>query len=136
VLGSDQDARRQLESSIGSITERLTKDSSATLLAKAEQYLGERKELLRKKRDLERLLRQSLENEYREIVVGDKTFSPSDAARYVASHRDKDAWIPSPVELGSNLNLTEQELVRLYALSNSFTAEEERDVDRQPEAVP
>lgn len=127
VLGSDHDARRQLESSIGSITERLTKDSSATLLATAEQYLRERKELLRKKRDLERLLRQSLENEYREIVVGDKTFSPSDAARYVASHRDNHAWIPSPVEIGSNLNLTEQELVRLYALSNSITAEEERD---------
>src|SRR5207247_5896516 len=48
VLGSDQDARRQLESAIGSITERLTKDDSATLLAKAQQHLRERKELLRK----------------------------------------------------------------------------------------
>ena len=127
VLGSDQDARRQLESAIGSITERLTKDSSATLLAKAQQFLKDRKELLQKKRELERLLRQALENEYREIVVGDRSFSPSDAARYVASYRDKHAWIPSPIKLGSNLHLTDQELVRLYALSNSFTAEEERE---------
>src|SRR5207247_10321916 len=38
VLGSDQDARRQLESCIGSITERLTSDSSATLLDKAKTF--------------------------------------------------------------------------------------------------
>ncbi len=31
VLGSDQDARRQLETSIGSITERLTTETSASL---------------------------------------------------------------------------------------------------------
>jgi type IV secretory pathway ATPase VirB11/archaellum biosynthesis ATPase len=35
VLGSDQDARRHLESAIGSITERLTGDSAAGLLDKA-----------------------------------------------------------------------------------------------------
>lgn len=68
-----------------------------------------------------------MENEYREIVVGDKVFSPSDAARYVASHRGKHDWIPSPIKSGANLSLNEQELVRLYALANSFTLEEGRD---------
>jgi hypothetical protein len=127
VLGSDQDARRQLESAISSITERLTQDNSETLLTRASQFLKDRKALLQKKRELERLLRQALENEYREIVVGDKSFSPSDAARYIASNRDKHAWIPSAIKLGSSLNLTDQELVRLYTVSNSFTLEEERD---------
>jgi very-short-patch-repair endonuclease/superfamily I DNA/RNA helicase len=127
VLGSDQEGRRQLESSIGSITERLTKDSSANLLARAQQHTQERKQLLHKSRELEKLLMLALENEYREIAVGDKTFSPSDAARYVASQRGTHDWIPTPVKLGAALNLTEQELLRLYTLSTLFTAEEERD---------
>lgn len=127
VLGSDQDARRQLESSISSITERLTKDTSTTLLAKAQQYSSERKDLLRKSRELENLLREALENEYRDIVVGEKAFTPSEAARYIASHRNRHDWIPGPVKLGTSLPLTLQELVRLYALGSSFTAEEERD---------
>lgn len=127
VLGSDQDARSQLESSIGSITERLTNDSSATLLDKAKKFEGERKELLRHSKELNHKLREALENEYREIVVGERHFSPSDAARFVSSHQEQHAWIPGPVRLGAAICLSEQKLVRLYALGSSYTVEEEQD---------
>jgi hypothetical protein len=33
-----------------------------------------------------RQLREALENEYRAIVVGDRHFTPSEAARFVAQH--------------------------------------------------
>jgi hypothetical protein len=46
VLGSDQDARRHLESAISSITERLTGDSAEGLLDKARQWRAQRQELL------------------------------------------------------------------------------------------
>ncbi|MBP6708226.1 MAG: AAA family ATPase, partial [Candidatus Accumulibacter sp.] len=46
VLGSDQEARRHLESAISSITERLTSDSAASLLDKARRADAERQELL------------------------------------------------------------------------------------------
>ena len=127
VLGSDIDARRQLESSIGSITERLTRDTSDTLLHKASQFEDDRKKLLHKSKELNHKLREALENEYREVVVGDQHFSPSDAARFVANHRDAHGWIPAPVKLGTNPSLTEQELVRLYALGTSYSAGEEQD---------
>ncbi|QKE37582.1 AAA domain-containing protein [Ferrovum myxofaciens] len=127
VLGSDNDARQQLESSIGSITERLTSDTSDTLLHKATQFEDERKKLLCQSKELNHKLREALENEYREIVVGDRHFSPSDAARFVANHRDAHGWIPAQVKLGGNPSLTEQELVRLYALGTSYSAEEEQD---------
>lgn len=127
VLGSDNDARRQLESSIGSITERLTSDTSDTLLHKATQLEDERKKLLLQSKELNHKLREALENEYREIVVGDQHFSPSDAARFVANHRDAHGWIPAPIKLGASPSLTEQELVRLYALGTSHSAEEEQD---------
>lgn len=127
VLGSDQDARRQLESSIGSITERLTSDSSITLLGKATKFEGERKERLRNSKELNHKLREALENEYREIVIAEKRFSPSDAARFVSSHQEQHAWIPGPVKFGAPICLSEQELVRLYALGTSYSIEEEQD---------
>ena len=127
VLGNDKDAKTQLESSIGSITERLTTDSSATLLNKAKRFDAERRELLRRINELRHNLRAALENEYREIRVGDRQFSPSDAARFVASHKETHSWIPSPVKLNANVCLTDQELARLYALGESFTDQEGAD---------
>jgi len=127
VLGSDNDARRQLESSIGSITERLTSDTSDTLLHKATQFENERRKLLHLSKELIHKLREALQNEYLEIVVGDRHFSPSDAARFIVNHRDAHGWIPAPVKLGVSISLTEQELVRIYALGTSYSAEEEQD---------
>jgi very-short-patch-repair endonuclease/superfamily I DNA/RNA helicase len=127
VLGSDRDARTQLESSIGSITERLTSDTSATLLGKAAGLERQRKDLLHKCLELKHRLREALENEYRDLAVDTEHFSPSDAARFVAKHRDQAAWIPGPVKLGASLTLLDHELNRLYALGQSFSAVEEQD---------
>lgn len=127
VLGSDQDARRQLESSISSITERLTGDTAESLLQKAQQFESERRKLLTQTKQLSHKLREALENEYREITVGERHFTPSDAARFVLANRDDHSWIPSPVKLGALISLSAQELVRLYALGTSYSAEEEQD---------
>lgn len=127
VLGSDQDARRQLESSISSITERLTGDTAESLLQKAQQFETERRKFLTQTKQLSHKLREALENEYREIAVGERHFTPSDAARFVLANRDDHSWIPSPVKLGALVSLSDQELVRLYALGTSYSAEEEQD---------
>jgi len=139
VLGSDQDARRQLETSIGSITERLTTETSASLVSRATRLGARRKELLTELQVLQRDLRGALENEYREITVDERRFSPSDAAKYVKAHSAQHAWIPGPVKLAVSLPLNSNELGRLYALGAAFTAEEEQD-SRRPlpdlEALP
>lgn len=127
VLGSDQDARTQLESSIGSITERLTRDTSESLRAKAAAFRRDRDTLLTNARQLTQKLKDALENEYREIAVSGKGFSPSDAARYVRANIETHSWIPSPVKLGAELTLLNEEFVRLYALSCSYSAQEEQD---------
>lgn len=127
VLGSDQTARQQLETSIGAITERMTNDSSETLLNKSISYENQRQELLAKKRVLNTKLRLALENEYREIKIGAASYQPADAAKYVKEHALTDSWIPSPVKLGVDLTLTADELTRLYSLGSNFSAEEERD---------
>lgn len=127
VLGSDQDARSQLESSIGSITERLTSDTAETLLDKATTFGGERRKLLTNTRQLTHTLKEALENEYREIAVNGRRYTPSDAARYVAANAETQSWIPSPVKLGAELSLSDEELSRLYALGSTYTAQEEQD---------
>lgn len=127
VLGSDQDARSQLESSIGSITERLTSDTAETLTGKARTFGDERRKLLSSSRELAHKLKEALENEYREISVGGKRYLPSDAAKFVAANEDKHSWLPSPVKLGSDIGLSEEEIVRLYALGATLTAQEEQD---------
>jgi len=75
VLGSDGDARRQLETSIGSITERLTTETSATLATRAAALRQRRKELLTESKVLQANLREALENEYQEIAVDRKVLS-------------------------------------------------------------
>ncbi|MCX6178621.1 MAG: AAA domain-containing protein [Chlorobiales bacterium] len=127
VLGSDQSARRQLESSIGSITERLTSDSAQTLLEKAQALETERRILLNKMKLLSNMLRHALENEYRDIRVGEQPYTPSDAARFDSANREAHGWIPAPIKKGASLGMSEQELYRLYALGTLFTADEERD---------
>lgn len=127
VLGSDQSARRQLESAISAITERMTADSPETLLAKASNFEQERMTLLQQKKSLKAKLRQALENEYREIKVSSKAYTPAEAARYVRDRKEADDWIPSPVKLGAQLTLSEQEIARAYSLGSLFTPQEETD---------
>ena len=127
VLGSDRDARTQLESSIGSITERLSSDTSASLLNKAAGLERQRRDRLHKSLELKHKVREALENEYRDLVVDSERFSPADAARFVAKYREGADWIPAPVTLGAAISHSDAELTRLYALGQSFSATEERD---------
>jgi ADP-ribosylglycohydrolase/very-short-patch-repair endonuclease len=134
MLGSDQEARKQLESSIESITERLTSDNAQSLLGKAAKYEAERRELLHKAKSLSHKLREALENEYKEISVNGRVFSPSEAARFVAQHCEAHSWIPGSVTLGVNIPISDQEITRLYALGTSFSQTEELDTrHRLPE---
>jgi very-short-patch-repair endonuclease/DNA polymerase III delta prime subunit len=130
VLGSDQDARRQLETSIGSITERLTTETSGSLATRATGLRQRRRDLLGELKVQQRDLREALDNEYREIIVDERRFTPSDAARFVKANGAQHAWIPGGVKLATPLPLNSTELARLYALGIAFTAQEEQDARR------
>ncbi|MRR54186.1 MAG: DUF559 domain-containing protein [Deltaproteobacteria bacterium] len=129
VLGSDADARKQLESAIASITERLTQGDALGLLKRAEGMLAERVKLIAKTRQLGAHRRKALENEYRPLIVHEREFAPSDAARHVAQYRPTCSWIPSPVRLGIPMPLSGEELIRLYALTKMFSIEDEQDAN-------
>jgi superfamily I DNA and/or RNA helicase/very-short-patch-repair endonuclease len=127
VLGSDQLARRQLESAVSSITERLTSETYNTLARKGERYEQERNELIQKKLSLKHLLREAIENEYKAVEVGDKKYSPADAARMVAQSKEGNDWIPSPINVSTLIESKIQDIERLYVLNTAFDQLEEDD---------
>jgi very-short-patch-repair endonuclease/superfamily I DNA/RNA helicase len=127
VLGSDQAARRQLESAVSSITERLTSETSESLLRKSKLYSQERKQLITREIELRHKLREAIENEYKEIETGDKKVSPSDAARFIDKNREQHSWIPSPIKIEAEIGNYLSDISRLYLLGATFSSAEEAD---------
>ncbi len=128
VLESDLDSRKQLEQSVESIVERLSKSSAPQLDAEAKGFANERRGLLARLRDLRAALLEARASEYREIEVLKQTFTPADAARKVARDHAEHGWIPSPVEFGTPIPLSHGELITLYRTNASVTPEDEREL--------
>lgn len=127
VLGSDELARKQLESAVSSITERLTSETYESLKKKSERYEEERSEILKKQLSLKHLLREAIENEYKSIDIGSKEYSPTEAARLVAQNKIGNDWIPSPINISTLIEPKISDIERLYVLNISFNHVEEND---------
>ena len=136
VLESDLDSRKQLESAVGTIAERLSQADGKALEIEAERLARQRAELQMKLADLRQRLSDGRADEYREVVVSGKSWAPSDAARWVAKEANRNAWVPSPVSLGTGLPLSEGEITELYATNRSVPAEVERELSHSlPDAA-
>ena len=127
VLTTDQQGRKQLESAVNAINERLSRDASESLLRDAGSRAAERARLIEREQSLTALLRRAIEAEYRPIHAGGRDYTPADAARLVSAHREVLGWIPYPVKLGAALPLDDAEIARLYAGNALFDHQEERD---------
>jgi very-short-patch-repair endonuclease len=127
VLGSDQLARRQLESAVSSITERLTSETYESLAKKGERYAEERSDLIKRQLALKHLLREAIENEYKTINLDEKKYAPADAGRLVSQNKIGNDWIPSPINISVSIEPKITDIERLYVLGNSFDQSEEDD---------
>lgn len=125
VLESDIQSRAQLESSVQAIVERLSTSNLRQLELEAERLAGKRKELLTKLLNLRQQLLAARADEYRDIVVAGSGYPPSEAAHKVAQERAHNDWIPSPVNPGASLPLSEAELVDLHRTNVTLTPEDE-----------
>jgi very-short-patch-repair endonuclease len=128
VLESDLDSRKQLESAVGTIAERLSQADSASLVTESERLGKHRRELSKKIEDLRRKLIEARADEYRDIVVGGKSFPPSDAARSVARGSENLSWIPGPLTPGAGLPLSADDLGDLYKTNHSVSPDVEGEL--------
>ena len=114
VLESDLESRNQLESSVGSIAERLSRADSSALEAEANRFEEERRVLLNKLEEVRTEIIEARSDEYRDIIVAGKAWSPSNAARKVSVEQNVNGWVPGPVSPGAPLPLSVGDLIDLY----------------------
>ncbi|HET7107905.1 MAG TPA: AAA domain-containing protein [Candidatus Acidoferrum sp.] len=125
LLESDLESRKQLESAVGSIAERLSRADAASLEVEAKKLEAERGEILKKLEEIRKQLAEARGDEYRDIVIAGKTWPPADAARSVAKEKETLGWIPGPVAAVAPLPLAPGELADLYRTNTSLSREDE-----------
>jgi very-short-patch-repair endonuclease len=128
LLESDLDSRKQLESAVGSIAERLAMADAGSLELEAKRLESERADLLKELEEIRVELMDARAAEYRDIVIGGKAWVPADAARQVAQEKGTHAWIPGPVAAVAPLPLVPGDLADLYRSSVSISREDENEL--------
>jgi very-short-patch-repair endonuclease len=128
VLESDLDSRKQLESAVGSIAERLSRADAGSLEMQAKRLESERLELLKKLDVIRNRLTEARADEYRDITIAGKSWAPADAARQVVQEKEAHGWIPGPVAAVAPLPLSAGELADLYRTGVSISREDENEL--------
>lgn len=124
VLDSDQESKKQLESSIHGIVDRLGKDPKE-LEDTSARLEKKRRDLQAELQRLRDELTRGRRAEYDAIVVAGEAKAPSDAAREVAAAKGVDDWLPLPVQAGAPCPLTDAEVRELYRLNAELRPDDE-----------
>jgi very-short-patch-repair endonuclease len=128
LLESDLDSRKQLESAVGSIAERLSRADAGSLELEAKKLESERLDVLKKLDEIRTQLAEARADEYRSIAIGGKCWVPADAARQVVQEKDALGWLPGPVAAVAPLPLSAGELADLYRTGVSISREDENEL--------
>src|SRR5258706_9477221 len=88
VLESDLDSRKQLESAVGSIAERLSRADAGSLETEARNLEAGRRDVLKKLGEIRSQLADARSDEYRDIAIAGKSWAPADAARQVVQEKE------------------------------------------------
>ncbi|HXB67622.1 MAG TPA: AAA domain-containing protein [Candidatus Acidoferrales bacterium] len=129
VLDDDLASRDELKYSVNQIVANLGGTRSEGLREESINSRERRRQIQEELSNLRNELRLALSDEYRPVLVAGEGTPPSDAARVVAASFRTDDWVPSPVELGAPLPLSEPELGELYA-SNRLPQGDEDELRR------
>lgn len=128
VLESDLDSRRQLESAVAAIAERLGSADATSLENEAQNLEAERRDLLHKLEDVLRQIAEARADEYRPIAVGNTVWTPAEAARKVNQEESIHGWIPGPILAEAPQPLTHEELSELYRTNVTVSREDEHEL--------
>jgi len=128
LLESDLDSRKQLESAVGSIAERLSRADAGSLEMQAKKLESERLDLLKKLDEIQHQLTEARADEYRDIAISGRSWIPADGARQVMQEKEMHGWIPGPVAAVAPLPLSPGELADLYRTGVSISREDEHEL--------
>lgn len=128
-LLSTTESRREMEKSLDVINENRARLEPSYLKSKIERLEKQRKESIDKLNKLKMDLKNARTNEYRVIIIAGEEYKPMDAAKYINKNRNDANWIPTPIILGKNLSLSEEEIGELYSSNVRISIEEEKEYD-------
>lgn len=124
----EDDSRKEMESTIDAISERLSFANAIQLEHEARVLTETRTSLLQQLRETRQRLIEARGSEYRTIGIAGETYTPSEAARFIAHKKDDAGWLPGPVAPGSPLPLSMKEFSELYHSNTSISAKDEFEV--------
>jgi hypothetical protein len=128
VLDSDAESHAQLSHAAQEIAGRLSTSNAANMRRDAGLLREKRTKLLSMEGALRRQLRDARFSEVDEVVIGGEALSPIDVAKRVTADKDRDGWIPGPLEPGVLCALTEIEVRRLYESNATLTLGDEKQL--------
>ena len=121
VLGGDARSTKELEESIGRISEQLTSLSTETL----ERRINElRRELYETRNRIARTctaLGQAAEAEHAEIKINGREQKPAEVAEWLSAYRDIHGWFPDNLNPDDVPPLDEAEVVDLHRLLGNLS---------------
>ena len=124
----EDDSRKQMERAIDTITERLSFTNADAFEQQAARLTQQRIDTITELQTTRRQLKEARYSEYQEIVLDGRTYSPSEAARFVAQNSASLNWIPAPIILEMPLLLSMKELTHLYHTNATVTLTDEREM--------
>jgi len=124
----EDDSRKQMESAIDAITERLSYANGEQLEREATLLTRQRLEVLNQLQKTRSQLKDARSSEYQTIVIAGQQYAPSEAARHVTSQRETLGWIPAPIAQGVPLPLSQAELIHLYSTNATVSLKDEREM--------
>jgi very-short-patch-repair endonuclease/superfamily I DNA/RNA helicase len=123
----EDDNRKQLESTIDAISERLSHINAGRLEHETLTLSQQRVEIINQLKENRHKLVEARGSEYRPLILAGTSFSPAEAARYVAQHQSS-GWIPEPVVSGATLPLSEADLQSLYLSNSVISVKDEQEM--------
>lgn len=136
VLDSDASSQTQLSHAAQEIADRLSGAHAPTLRREAGLLRDKRNKLLETRAEFRRRLRDARFSEVEEIVFAGEGLPPVEVAKRVKVDKERDGWIPGPIQPGLTCPLTDAESRQLYSAAAAISASDERQLSvSQPDSV-
>lgn len=117
----------ELEKTLDAINDKRSSLDKKSLAECIEKLTKDRKSIISKLNEKREELKREINNEYRSIVFGGDEYTPKESGKYVRENKENHSWIPSPIDLGSSLTLSNEDIKELYKLNKLINEEEEKE---------
>lgn len=123
------DSNKDMEASVDGITNYMSNHTSSGLKREIDDIDAERQNIITGLAKVRKQIFMSLQKECESIIYQGESFTPTEAAKFVALNQDRLDYIPGYVKKDAVLPLTFEELVELYRSNEIITEDDAEELD-------